>query len=88
VVVLHVMDPGEVALSGPAEARFLDPETGDAVTLRPKDWATAYGETVSGIVGQWRRACRQQGMHYHRITTDTPFALALRRIVSHPAGLA
>jgi len=88
VVVLHVMDPAEVSLSGPAEARFLDPETGDSVTLRPKDWAAAYGETVNGIVDRWRRACRQQGMHYHRITTDTPFALALRRIVSLPAGLA
>jgi len=87
VLVLHVMDPAEVTLSGPAEARFLDPETGDSVTLRPKDWAAAYDETVSDIVGGWRRACRQQGIHYHRITTDTPFALALRRIVSRPDSL-
>ena len=87
VVVLHIMDPAEVTLSGPAEARFLDPETGDSVTLRPKDWAAAYDETVSDIVGGWRRACRQQGIHYHRITTDTPFALALRRIVSRPDSL-
>jgi hypothetical protein len=87
VLVLHIMDPAEVTLSGPAEARFLDPETGDSVTLRPKDWAAAYDETVSGVVVGWRRACRQHGIHYHRLTTDTPFVAALRRIISRPASL-
>ncbi|TFG50590.1 MAG: DUF58 domain-containing protein [Gemmatimonadales bacterium] len=87
VLVLHIMDPAEVTLSGPAEARLLDPETGDSVTLRPKDWAAAYDETVSGVVGGWRRACRQHGIHYHRLTTDTPFVAALRRIISLPASL-
>ena len=31
VLVLHVMDPGELTLGGPAEARFEDPETRAAV---------------------------------------------------------
>jgi uncharacterized protein (DUF58 family) len=88
VVVLHIMDPAETALSGPAEARFVDPETGDAVTLRPRDWAPAYGATVDAVVEGWRRACREQGIQYHRITTNTPFALALRRVVSRSAGIA
>ena len=48
VVVLHLMDPAEVTLSGPAEARFEDPETGAAVVLRPRDWAEAYDKTVRG----------------------------------------
>ena len=42
VLVLHVMDPGELTLGGPAEARFEDPETRAAVVLRPRDWAGAY----------------------------------------------
>jgi hypothetical protein len=88
VMVVHVMDPAELALSGPAEARFEDPETGVGVTLRPKDWAEAYGETVAGVVSAWRRACRSSGIQYHHVTTDTPFGLALRRVVARPAGLA
>lgn len=88
VLVLHVMDPAELDLAGPAEARFEDPETGQGVTLRPKDWAAAYRETVSGVVSAWRRACRGSGIQYHRITTDTPFGLALRRVVGRPSGLA
>ncbi len=88
VIVLHVMDPAELDLNGPTEARFEDPETGTGVTLRPKDWAGAYRETVSGVVQAWRRACRTSGIQYHQVTTDTPFGLALRRVVARPAGLA
>lgn len=88
VMVLHVMDPAELELGGPAEARFEDPETGQGVTLRPRDWAGAYRETVQGVVSAWRRACRTGGIQYHQVTTDTPFGLALRQVVARPAGLA
>ena len=87
VMVFHIMDPSEVELAGPAEARFEDPETGAAVTLRPKDWATVYRRTVQDVVAEWHRACRRHDMHYHRITTDTPFGLALRQALTRPAGV-
>src|ERR1041385_8837080 len=53
VLVLHVMDPDEVELRGPAEARFEDPESGEAVVLRPADWAEAYARTVRAAVAEW-----------------------------------
>jgi uncharacterized protein (DUF58 family) len=81
VVVVHVMDPGEVSLRGPTEARFEDPETREAVVLRPRDWAAEYERTVARAVAEWRLACRSGGIAYHRITTDTPFGQALREIV-------
>lgn len=82
VVVLHVMDPAEVSLAGPAEARFEDPETGASVVLRPRDWASAYDATVRGAVADWNAACRRSGIRYHRITTDTPFGQALRHALA------
>jgi uncharacterized protein (DUF58 family) len=88
VLVFHIMDPAEVTLTGPAEARFEDPETRISVTLRPKDWASVYRQTVDAVVAEWRRDCRRLGIHYHRITTDTPFGLALRRALARPAGVA
>ena len=88
VIVLHLMDPAEVDLAGPAEARFEDPETREAVTLRPRDWAGVYRQTVEAVVAEWTRACRSHGIDYHRLTTDTPFGVALRRIVARPAGVA
>jgi uncharacterized protein (DUF58 family) len=82
VLVLHIMDPGEVTLGGPAEARFEDPETRAAVVLRPRDWAGAYRDTVRSVVGEWRLACRRHGIKYYRVTTDTPFGMVLREALA------
>ena len=82
VVVLHLMDPAEVALSGPAEARFEDPETREAVVLRPRDWAGAYRETLRQVIGDWRLACRRHGIRYHQVITTTPFGTVLREALA------
>ncbi|MDX2058282.1 MAG: VWA domain-containing protein, partial [Gemmatimonadales bacterium] len=88
VLVLHLMDPAELALGGPAEARFEDPETGQHVTIRPSDWAGVYAETVAGVVHDWRLACRRHGIAYERVTTDLPFGLALRQTLVRSTHLA
>lgn len=88
VLVLHLMDPSEIALGGPAEARFEDPETGQHVTIRPSDWAGVYADTVRGVVLDWRLACRRHGISYERVTTDTPFGLALRQTLVGSAHVA
>ena len=82
VLVLHLMDPAEVALRGPAEARFEDPETHASVILRPRDWAGAYDETIRNVVHEWRLACRRHGIGYHRVTTDTPYGAVLREALA------
>ena len=82
VLVLHLMDPAEVALGGPAEARFEDPETRAAVVLRPRDWAGAYGDTVRTVIHEWRLACHRHGIGYHRVTTDTPYGIVLREALA------
>jgi uncharacterized protein (DUF58 family) len=88
VLVLHVMDPAEVTLAGPAEARFEDPETRAAVVLRPRDWAGAYQETVRGVVHAWRLACRRHGIAYHQVTTDTPYGVVLRESLASSSRAA
>ncbi|HEX5962276.1 MAG TPA: DUF58 domain-containing protein [Gemmatimonadales bacterium] len=88
VLVLHIMDPAEVALGGANEARFEDPESRMAVILRPRDWAGAYRDTVRAVVSEWRLACRRHGIAYHRVTTDTPFGIVLREALTPPSRLA
>ncbi|MGH7644180.1 MAG: DUF58 domain-containing protein [Gemmatimonadales bacterium] len=78
VIVYHLMDPAELALEGPPEARFRDPESGVSVVVRPRELARAYGQTVARAIAAWRMACRRQGIAYHHVTTDTPFGMALR----------
>lgn len=79
VLVLHLMDPGELELRGAAEARFQDPESGAAVTLRPEEWSAVYRRTVVATVAEWRAACRRHGIAYEQIVTDQPFGPALRQ---------
>jgi uncharacterized protein (DUF58 family) len=88
VLVLHLMDPSEITLGGPTEARFEDPETGEAVTLRPADWAGVYSRTVADVVFGWRLACRRHGISYERVTTDTPFGVALRQALVRSTHVA
>jgi uncharacterized protein (DUF58 family) len=79
VMVFHLMDPAEVDLSGPPEARFEDLETGTGVVVRPREFRAAYAETVRRVIDAWQTACRRNGMGYFHVTTDTPFGYVLRR---------
>ena len=79
VIVLHVMDPAELDLEPGGEARFVDPETGESVVAAPRELREDYRATVERVVRAWRRDCRSTGIGYHRITTSTPFGVALRR---------
>jgi uncharacterized protein (DUF58 family) len=85
VMVFHVMDPAEVELSGPPEARFEDPETGTGVVVRPREFRAAYAETVRRAIDAWQSACRRNGMAYFHVTTDTPFGHVLRRAAQRRA---
>jgi len=88
VLVLHLLDPREIELDGPAEVRFEDPESREAVILRPRDWAEVYRTTVREVVSGWRVALRRERVWYHAIRTDLPFGRALREALVRPGGLA
>ena len=87
VLVLHLMDPAEQHLEGAAEARYRDPETGQAVVVRPQDWAGAYDRTVQDAIAGWRQALRQHGIGYEVITTDQPFGTALKQALVRSAAV-
>lgn len=87
VIVFHLMDPAECALEGPPEARFEDPESGDGVVVRPREFRTAYADTVRRTIHAWRHACRRGGIAYYHVTTDTPFGHVLRRATARRARL-
>jgi uncharacterized protein (DUF58 family) len=87
VVVFHIMDPGELHLEGPPEARFVDLEDDGTVVARPRELRAAYNETVSAAIDRWRAACRASGIAYHHVTTDTPFGHVLRSATSRSASV-
>ncbi len=87
VIVLHIMDPAELTLEGPPEARFEDPESGVFVTARPRELRSVYQQTVRNTIETWRSACRGGGIHYHHVLTDTPFGQVLRRLAARRSQL-
>jgi uncharacterized protein (DUF58 family) len=87
VAVFHLMDPAEISLDAAREARYVDPETGDAVVASPRDLRPEYRATVERVVAGWRGALRSSGIAYHHITTETPFGYALRRAAERRARL-
>ena len=87
VMVFHVMDPSELTLEGPAEARFRDPETGTSVVARPRELRRVYEDTVQKTVEAWRATCRSGGIDYHHVLTSTPFGYVLRRATARRTRL-
>jgi uncharacterized protein (DUF58 family) len=87
VMVFHVMDPAELTLEGPAEARFEDPETGATVVARPRELRAVYQETVQRTIDAWRSTCRGSGIDYHHVLTTTPFGYVLRRATARRTRL-
>jgi uncharacterized protein (DUF58 family) len=87
VMVFHVMDPAELTLEGPAEARFRDPETGASVVARPRELRRVYHDTVQRTVAAWRATCRGGGIDYHHVLTNTPFGYVLRRATARRTRL-
>ncbi len=87
VTVFHVMDPAELFIDGPPEARFEDPETGVGVVARPRELRRIYEQTVRATVLRWQAACRGGGVDYHHVLTDTPFGYVLRRAAARRSRL-
>jgi hypothetical protein len=87
VIVFHIMDPSEITLEGPPEARFEDPETGGGVIARPRELRAAYADTVQRTIAEWRLNCRRGGIAYHHVLTDSPFGYVLRRATARRSRL-
>ncbi|MGD8726815.1 MAG: DUF58 domain-containing protein [Gemmatimonadales bacterium] len=87
VTVFHLMDPAELSIEGPPEARFEDPETGGGIVARPRELRDVYEETVRRSVSRWEASCRGGGIDYHHVLTDTPFGYVLRRASARRARL-
>lgn len=64
------------------QARWIDPETGESLALDVDDASRApYAARLGAEFERWRAACARRGVQHAWIATDTPFELALARIL-------
>jgi len=78
VLVLQVLDPREVDFDFGSAAVFRDLESGEELTTQPLQLKQAYRASVERFCTEIKRGCHAQNIDYVRITTDTPFDVALR----------
>ncbi len=77
VVVFHVLDAAERTFDFPREAIFEDMETKDRMLVRPWELKADYRKAVAAWIDSTRRGCREIGVDYVSMHTETPFDTAL-----------
>lgn len=77
VVVFHVLDAAERNFDFPREAVFEDLETKDRMLVRPWELRGDYRKAIAAWIDGYRRGCREIGVDYVPMNTETPFDTAL-----------
>jgi uncharacterized protein (DUF58 family) len=77
VIVFHVLDQAERKFGFQREAVFRDMETGERMLVRPWEIRAEYTGAVSDWIERYRRTCREIGVDYVPMHTETPFDVAL-----------
>lgn len=78
VIVFHLIDPGELELPGVADARFIDPESGEEVPVSVADLRRDYREAVDAALLEWKNFFASYAIDYLLLRTDQPMVHALR----------
>ena len=77
VVVFHVLDAAERTFDFPREAIFEDMETKAEMLVRPWELRGDYRKAITAWIEGYRRGCREIGVDYVPMNTETPFDTAL-----------
>jgi uncharacterized protein (DUF58 family) len=79
VVVFHVLDPYEIDFPFRQESGFVDMETGEELMTQPWEIADQYRERFREWGQAYERVCLENRIEYVRLSTETPFDVALLR---------
>lgn len=77
LLVFHLLDPNERALDFKGPVALRDLETGQEMVIDARVVREQYQRSFDDHFHQFEQGCREAGIDYHRVTTDTPFDRAL-----------
>jgi len=77
IIVFQLLDPIEKSFAFGKDSIFIDMETREELTTQPGQIQKAYQETMGEFLNKIKTECRNSGIEYNLITTDTPFDKAL-----------
>ncbi len=79
VVVFHILDPWEIEFPFRRETGFVDLETGRELMTQPWEVAAEYRKRFEDWSLNFQRACLDNRIDYVRLSTETPYDVALLR---------
>jgi uncharacterized protein (DUF58 family) len=85
VLVFHILDPLERDLDIRKETQLVDLETGERLRTQPWFIRKEAGARVDAWIRELENECRAHRIDYVPLTTDTPFDIALRRVLDRRA---
>jgi uncharacterized protein (DUF58 family) len=77
VVVFHILDVAEREFGFQREAIFRDMETSREMLIRPWEIRREYRKSIGEWIDRYRQKCREIGVDYVPMHTETPFDTAL-----------
>ena len=86
VALFQILDPAELHFDFSETAIFEDLESGDHMALNPKAAQANYQQQMDQHLEEIQTICRQQGVHYHKLTTDTPLESGLSSFLTDRAA--
>ncbi len=82
VILLRILDPGELKLSITEVTTVIDMETGRELYVDPATAGEAYSRNFDAHSSQIREVCDSLGVDLYEMATDRPLADALLHVVS------
>jgi uncharacterized protein (DUF58 family) len=79
VVVFHILDPYEITFPFRHESGFVDLETGQEILTQPWEIAEQYKAKFEAWSKAYERVCQDNRIEYVRLSTETPYDVALLR---------
>ncbi|MFK7778724.1 MAG: DUF58 domain-containing protein [Gimesia sp.] len=86
VALFQILDPAEINLNFKETAIFEDLESGERIALNPRSAQADYQKQLNQHLEEIQSMCRTQGVHYHKLTTDTPLELGLTDFLTDRAA--
>jgi uncharacterized protein (DUF58 family) len=77
LIVFQIADEAELKFPFDRVTEFVDPETGEELTLTGDAVRKAYLEEMNRFFGEYRKGCADLKIDYHLFDTSTPLELAL-----------
>jgi uncharacterized protein (DUF58 family) len=77
LIVFQIADEAELKFPFDRMTEFVDPETGEALTLTGDAVRKAYLREMERFFGEYRKGCADLKIDYHLFDTSTPLELAL-----------